>query len=62
MESSLRVRRSNSSLPPFFSYLSWLKLGNRNVGITGVTLAIIRKDLLTTTPPKSFLDDVHFPS
>ena len=62
MESSLRVRRSNSSLSPFFFSPSQLTLGNRNVGITGVTLAIIRKDLLMTTPPKSFLDDIHFPS
>ena len=34
----------------------------KNVGITGVTLVIIRKDLLTTIPPKPFLDAVHFPS
>jgi len=34
----------------------------KNVGITGVTLVIIRKDLLTTVPPKPFLDAIHFPS
>ena len=34
----------------------------KNVGITGVTLVIIRKDLLTTIPTKQFLDDIHFPS
>lgn len=30
----------------------------KNIGITGVTLAIIRKDLLTTIPPASFLHAV----
>ena len=34
----------------------------KNVGITGVTMVIVRKDLLTTIPPKPFLDAVRFPS
>ena len=34
----------------------------KNIGITGVTLVIVRKDLLTTIPPKPFLDAVRFPS
>ena len=34
----------------------------KNIGITGVTVVIVRKDLLASSPPKAFLDAVGCPA